>query len=173
MKINELFEDKKPGTYSGVRFSPSTNKLIHQFINTYSIPNPVKANKLHSTVLYSRKHCPKYKARGTIHPALLGEAEEFVMWPSQEGKKCLVLKMKCPELVARHKELMAEHNATYDYPEYVPHITLSYDCGDDFNVTDLNAERALKSLAKLEIVEEYQQDLDEDWADKATKWGSK
>ena len=65
---------------------------------------------------------------------------EFDVWetsPTQGAKtRCLILKIDCPELVARHKELMDEHEATYDYPVYQPHITLSYDIGD-LDINDL------------------------------------
>ena len=178
MRISELLEKRqKSGTYAGVRFSPSTNKLIHKFVNTYSIPNAVKPNKLHTTVLLSRKPCPNYKPLGKLLPPMYGEAEEFVVWPTRgengPPSKCLVLKYKCPELSDRHTSLMKQHEATYDYDEYVPHVTLSYDIGDDFDIASLNKANILNSLNKLEIAEEYYEPLDEGgWADKATKWSS-
>lgn len=169
MKIEELFEKKseKPGTYAGVHFSPETVRSIQDFMKEHSVPHPVDDDKLHTTVLYSRKHCPNFEARGDIKPPIFGEAEEFAIWPSRSGTNCLVLKYKCPDLVARHKALMDEHNATYDFPEYVPHVTFSYDSGD-LDVATLNTERALKSLAKLEIVNEYGEDLNEDWANNSS-----
>jgi len=42
----------------------------------------------------------------------------------------LVLKVESDWLLKRHDYLMVVHDAIYDYPEYIPHITLSYDIGD-------------------------------------------
>jgi len=172
MKLEELYEkdkkmtEHKQGTYAGVRFSPETKESILNFIKKYKVPNPVSESKLHTTVLYSRKHLPNYKAQGKIDPPYIGKPDHFEVWKTRDtGKNCLVLKYKSPELVERHKHLMKEHGATYDFKEYIPHITLSYDIGD-MKLEDFGKP---EEIGKIEIVEEYMQPLDLDWNKTANK----
>lgn len=160
MKIIEILESKsQKGTYAGVRFSEKTQETLENFCKVNKIPNPVPTEKLHTTVLYSRKHLPNYKAQGTFDPPLIGNPKEFEVWKSQEGNNCLVLRFKCEALDNRHRELMDEHQATYDFPEYKTHVTLSYDVGDfDFDKLDVN------EIGDLDITEEYQEELNLNWA---------
>jgi len=165
MRLIELTESKKRGTYAAVRFSDDTVKRIKTFIEENEIPNPISANKLHTTVLYSRKYCPDYKAAGTYDTPLVGKPKKFDLWksqPDEDGNRsnCLVLAYDCPELVKRHKSLMDEHKATFDFDQYRPHVTLSYDAGADFDVNKLKPQ----DVGNIEITKEYMEDLDLDWA---------
>lgn len=167
MKIEQIFEDDTPkGTYAAVRFSQKTIDAIRKYCEANNIPNPVPTKKLHTTLLYSRKYCPNYTPIGDYEKQLVGTPIGFDVWKSQPTDKfpnptsCLVLKYKCPELVARHKELMDTHGATFDYPEYNPHITLSY------NVGDIDISSLPEFDAPIEITSEYGKELDLGWADK-------
>jgi 2'-5' RNA ligase len=65
---------------------------------------------------------------------------------------------------------MKKHDATYDFPEYKPHITLSYDIGDldEKNLPDIG-----KYVDEIGIDEEYGEDLDLNWAkNKGVKKGN-
>ena len=168
MKLEELMEEKKPGTYAGVRFDPDTIKTIKEYIKENGIPNGVPSKKMHSTLLYSKKHCPDYVAQGDIDPPYVATPKGFDVWPSQPDddgkvKNCLVMEFDCPDLAARHKALMDEHKASYDFPDYKTHVTLSYDIGD-MKAGDLPGIE--KDLKELKIVKEYQEDLVVDWANK-------
>lgn len=156
MKIEELMEKQEPnGTYAAVTFNGKTIDNIEKFIKDNNIPNPIDSNELHCTLLYSRKHLPDYKAYGTLSENMVGKFKEFELWPSgSEGKKCLVATFTCKALSERHEELMKEHGATYDYDEYKPHTTLSYDVGD------LDLEDVPKFEHDIVIVKEYSEDLD-------------
>jgi hypothetical protein len=127
------------------------------------IPNMLDKEKLHSTLLYSRKHCPNYEPAEQV--SYIGKPLHFEVWKTQDpngtGKtRCLVLRFDCPELVERHNMLRKEHGATHDYPEYNPHITLSYDIGrsDEKLFPDVQ-----KHLGLIKMVQEYSEDLDLDW----------
>ena len=165
MKLDEIGinEDSK-GTYAGVRFSEDTVSRIKSFIGDNEIPQPVPDDKLHSTLLYSRKHCPNYEACGDYKFSLNGTPTEFDLWesqPDEEGNKsnCLVLQYDCDPLVERHKSLMSEHGAMFDFEEYKPHVTLSYDVGD-LELSNLNPS----DIDPINIVSEYNEDLNLDWA---------
>jgi len=155
--------NNQKGTYAGVTFSDDTVKDISDYIKTADIPNPVDSDKLHTTLLYSRKYLPKYEPKKEYVPLFKGTPVKMEKWPSQpdeDGKvsMCLVLLYECPELSERHDYLMKEHNATYDYDKYKPHITLSYDVGN-LKVSDLpDFEK------DIQINGEYSEDLNLNWA---------
>lgn len=148
------------GTYAAVKFDTATNKAIHQYIHDTMLPNAVRPDQLHTTLLYSRKHLPNYKPMGMLMLALFGTTFEFDVWQSSTGERCLVLKYTCDALVERHKYLMDTHEATYDFPNYTPHITFSYDIGnmDISTLPDVNAY-----LSAVVIIEEWSEDLNLDW----------
>ncbi len=165
MKIEELYEAKKPGTYAGVRFSEDTKKQLAKYISDNDIPNPVPVDKLHTTVLYSTKHLPEYDPQGKIEPPYIGTPTGFEMWktqPDDDGntKECLILRYECSDLDKRHKALMKEHEATYSFDEYITHVTLSYDISD----SDVTVKSLPNYKHDLEIGVEYSDDLNLDWA---------
>lgn len=171
MKLRQLFEQKnQKGTYAGLRFDDESVDNIIAFINEHKVPNPVPRDKFHVTLLYSRKHLPNYKAAGKIDPPWVATPSELVVWqtkPTEHTPKpanCLVLKLECVPCLKRHDDLMTEHNATFDYDEYQPHVTLSYDIGK-FDADKLPNP---KSIGKLHINNEYQEELNLNWANDNT-----
>ena len=176
MKISDIkTKEQKPGTYAGAKFDTETNKALHKYMSDNKIPNAIRPDKIHTTILYSRKHCPNYTPLGKLKHPWVATPVEFVVWKTNGADggtpaNCLVLKLDCKELKDRHEELMKQHNATYDYDEYSPHVTLSYDIGD----TDVSKlPKIFDSVKHLNVVEEYGEDLDLNWAkNKGTKKGS-
>ena len=169
MKLKDvLLEQEEKGTYAAVRFGDDTKDNIESFINDNEIPNSVPRDKLHTTLLYSRKYCPDYSPPGNLEQPLEGTPTEFDVWksqPDEEGNRsnCLVMKYDCEDLVNRHNELMDEHGATFDFDEYRPHVTLSYDIGD-MSIDNLNPD----SIGPINVVEEYGEDLNMNWAKENT-----
>lgn len=161
MKLTNIFEKKeeKKGTYAGLKFSEDTKKMITAYMDDNDIPNPLDVSKIHSTLLYSRNYLPDYIPDGQFEQPWKGKPTKLSIFGSNpknggDGSNCLVLEYKCSKQVARFDKLMAEHDATYDFDEYKPHITLSYDVGD------LDYKNLPKIKKSLEIVEEYGEDLD-------------
>ena len=164
MKLIDITEkEKKKGTYAASRFSESSKKVIAKYVKDNDIPSSPKADALHITILYSRKYLPDYEPEGTYETPLEVKPIGFDIWETQaddngDTKNALVLKLDSPDLIKRQKYLMDEHGATFDFDEYNPHVTFSYDVGDK-KVKDLP-----KFEEPLEIVEEYGEDLNLDWA---------
>ena len=158
MKLQDITESKKneqPGTYAAVTFDKDTVAALEKFNKDNKIANPNK--DWHTTLLYSRKHLPNYKPEKKYQRPYRGEPTKFEIWPSQNEKKnVLVLTFSCPQLYQRHHKLMLEHGATYDFDQYKPHVTLSYDAGD------LDLSTLPKFTKKLVIIGEYSEDLDTD-----------
>lgn len=164
MKLQTLNENKNPhkGTYVGVKLSSESVKEVMRGIKEIGIPNPVNESSMHITVIYSRKHLPDFEPRGKLkldEEVLVDKLDTF---PQQTGEgKVLVLKLKAPTLVARHEAIMKEHKATYDFDEYIPHVTLSYDCGD---FDPKSVENLEKYFYQLFVDEEYEEELNLSWA---------
>jgi hypothetical protein len=160
----------KTGTYAAVTFSKDTLDRLLQFCEEFGVKNVLKRSKFHTTLLYSRKEMPDYKALGDLDEPLVGKPDEFDVWktrsedPNKPASNCLVLKYSCPALEARHKALMKEHKGTYDFDHFQPHITLSYNIGD-MDIKELASH--LKGIGDIEIVHEYTEQLNLDWASKA------
>lgn len=168
MRLHELAPPTNTkGTYAGVRFADDTVAAILRYIEAAQLPNSTAADKLHSTLLYSRKFLPDYQPLGEIAPPLAGTPTKLHVWetspedPSEPKKRCLVLKYKCDDLVNRHLKLMSDHEATYDFDSFEPHVTLSYDIGD-IEIDDL--PQFSDYIDAINIVEEYGEELDLNWA---------
>lgn len=168
MRLIDLFEEKRKqqkGTYAGVNYSPETIEHIQTFLKKYKVPNPVAPEKIHTTVLYSRKFLPDFEPRGMLEEPMEAKFMGYHVWKTSPTDKttepwnCLIMKINCPELKDLHEKYMKEHEATYDYDKYDPHITLSYNIGN-FNIDNLP-----KFDFPLEIVEEYSEDLNLNWAE--------
>lgn len=167
MKLRDiLMEQQERGTYAGVKFSPDTVARIKAYIKDNNIPNPLRSEKFHTTLVYSRKYIPEYEPAGKYPEPMIGTPVRLDVWKTKptdgsEPSNCLVMEYDCPELTARHEELMAEHGATHDYPEYRTHVSLSYSIGDlDYKtLPDI-----IEGIGPIEIVEEYGEDLDLNWA---------
>ena len=166
MRLKELMKNKQPdGTYAAVHFDEHTIDKLQRYVKDNKIPNGVAPNKMHCTLLYSRKHLPNYKPLGNLDEVLEGTPSVLEKWPSQpdsNGKvsMCLVMKFDCDKLVERHKNLMKEHDAKFDFDEYTPHVTLSYDVAG-MKVKDLSNIK--ETVDKITIIQEYGDDLDLDW----------
>lgn len=153
------------GSYMAVKLSPDTVSRVHKYIKDAGIPNGTAAEKLHSTLMYSRVFLPDMKAKGKLDDPYTGTPKKLEVWDSQDGNRCLVLKIDSADLEERHKELMSRHkNATWDYPDFTPHITLSYDIGD----LDISNLPDLSNIGEILYDNEYGEDLDLNWAEKST-----
>ena len=162
--VMEKEETEEKGTYAGVRFCYDTVSRIKAYIEENEIAQPVPDEKLHTTLLYSRKFLPDYTPQGEIDPPLVGKGTKFDVWesqPNENGEKsnCLVMEYDCPELTERHESLMKEHGGTFDFDEYKPHVTLSYNIGD-MDASKLNPA----DIGDLNLVTEYGEDLNMNWA---------
>lgn len=152
-----------PGTYAGVRFDADTVENLVKLQEKLKVPDALPPEDFHSTLLYSSKPCPNYKAMGELTPVATSDDYEFRLeiWPSNSGKKnVLVLKYDCQWLTDRHNQLMEKHGATWDHPDYIPHITLSYNVGD-WKPEEYTVH--FRSKRAIVIKSEYQEDLDTDW----------
>lgn len=155
--IKELLEEQKMGTYIGVRFSGQTQKDIGKFLIENKIPNPINIEKLHTTIIHSKKNLPNLEPLGAIVPPEIGYFKGHEVWDTKDGNRALVMKFDCEALRLRNDAITSVYGATSDYDEYKIHLTLSYDIGD-MDVWGIPSYKG-----KIEITEEYYEPLDLDW----------
>lgn len=124
------------------------------------------ASDMHVTVLYSR---------AAVDPMKMGrdwredEQGRIIVRPGgprvieKLGENAIVLRFACPDLDWRHKD-MIEAGGSHDYPEYQPHVTISYETPADIDL------EALKPFnGPLVFGPEIFEALDLDWKSKITE----
>lgn len=142
----------KQGTYVGVRFSSDSLDKIKSIQDKLKLYKPVPLEKLHSTVVFSREKVP-YNVETRPAKATTGKLDVFA---TATGKRALVMHLDSEYLTNRH-EYGKVLGATWDYPDYNPHVTLSYDIGAR-NIKDIIEP------VELDIETEYLEDLDLEWS---------
>ncbi len=154
MRLYEIESDK--GSYAAVKFDPTTTEALKEYQYDNHIPNPLQPDEFHSTVMFSRKYIPTFKALGEL-PSWGGMFTKWDIFPSEE-EKALVLKYDCHELSERFDQIIKEYGATWDHKNFQPHITLSY------NVDELDISKLPKYDGPIILITEYNNDLDLGWA---------
>ncbi|QHB48307.1 RNA ligase [Acinetobacter phage vB_AbaM_Kimel] len=149
MKLSEVGK----GTYAAINFADETLDLLQEIQKSLDLYKPVPRDKLHCTIAYSRVKIP-------YQPQLIGEqigvTDKLKVFDTKTGERALVILIDSDYLHERFKYAMAL-GATYDFPDYQPHVTLSYDIG----------QRELPKVGfignPIIAASEYVQDLDLEW----------
>lgn len=121
-------EDCKQPWYVANRPTPHAAKQIFEIARQAGVPNLHQRDKYHCTLIYSREPCKTPKPRKNLLVPV--SPEKWHVFKTRDGKNCLVLKLSSSAMNLRHKQLMKDLEASYDFPDYLPHITVSYDIGD-------------------------------------------
>ena len=115
------------GSYVALRVLRPFSTYLLSHCKSANIPVQTSTfeRRLHTTVIYSRIHSPDIKVDPiTQHVATFAG---YDMFTNANGEKSvLVMKINAPTIVERHHNLMRTYKLAYDYPEYIPHVTLSY-----------------------------------------------
>jgi hypothetical protein len=113
------------GTYFSIEPSIQSKMLIHAVMTEYGIKNQIPLNKLHTTIIYSKKPCPDMRYYQPKLP-VWGVANRFELFGTKVGTKCLVLLVSSPEIEELYNKLQ-QYEPTTDFPNYRAHMSLSYD----------------------------------------------
>lgn len=152
---NQDMDQQDNGIYMATKYDDDSLSMIVNLVNQHNIPNPLAQEKIHTTIVYSRVPVPGLVATEVIDPPEQANHIGYDVWPSQKDTNCLVMLLDSTYLHARFHHAVDDLGASYDYDEYKPHITLSYDVPSDFDV------EALPILTTpLNIVQEYTEVLD-------------
>lgn len=170
-KLLEKNEETDKGTYAGLRFSQDDEDVIMGIVKEMDVPNPIQREEIHLTLLYSRKTLPNYKPAEMTD--MWAYPRGYHIFNGKDGKNILVILLESEDANYRHQKLMAQHEATYDFPEYRPHITLSYDIEDFMRLRNKKSvlanikEKYDKLLPKeFHLNEEYTASLETEWKPK-------
>lgn len=167
----------KNGLYIECKFDKISTDMLFKAYKDVGIGNLVDASDAHCTICYS-KALPEgefnlKELKGVVIP------DKLTIFPKGESGYPLVLKLKSNVLHDQHKFYNKKYKLSYDYPEYIPHITISY-CAEkalgikiDPDAGTETIEKLLNSLVislpkSLKIVAQNYNDLDPDWAAKVS-----
>ncbi len=148
MKLSTFLESQ--GTYVGIKLDEASKQELVRLQTTLRLEHPLDPEKFHVTTLYSRKQIDV----PTVDTVFVAKVTYIDCWKTQGGKFAVVAKLVCPELTERHDDLISI-GGTHDYPDYSPHVTLSYD----------DAITPLQVDAEIRLVDEYVEPLDLSWAE--------
>lgn len=131
----------------------------------FAITTP--ADDLHVTVAFSRKPVDWMKAGEnwnsdkngnlTVQPGGARLVEKL------GDKGAVVLLFNSSELTWRHESIRREAGASWDFPEYQPHVTITY-AGGDLDLSKVEPYRG-----KLQFGPEIFEELDDDWSSRLTE----
>lgn len=108
MKLSELTS----GTYVAVVPLPATLALLKEWARVARVPID---DKLHVTLLFSDVPV-KVTLSSVEHVAVPAGFDIY--------NGCLVVKLDCPSMHARHEEFIAQ-GGTHDYSHFSPHLTIT------------------------------------------------
>lgn len=123
MRATELHTN---GTYADISLATPTRDLLVRLADQLGVADPVPPADLHTTLIYSRRPCPRLQEIHGEPFTATGRITGLTTWNTHTGSLCLVALVDCPEMVRLHRQLRQQHGATHDYPDFRPHITLSY-----------------------------------------------
>lgn len=116
------------GVYVAAKASKTTSNFIDNFIQAYNIPFSQK-------IIDYGKHVTLCYSRAPMNPFFINKRCDYLALPAgwhvfeNNGNRDLVLKLNSNKLVERWNYFRS-CGASWDYPEFTPHITFSYDIGD-------------------------------------------
>lgn len=103
-----------------------TRRKIKEVMNLLNVENCINQNDLHLTVVISRQTCSNIEEMPVKFP-IIAKGTKFDIFRQADGANCLVVRLEGHELHQLHNECITNYDAIHNYPEYHPHITLSYD----------------------------------------------
>lgn len=159
MRASEISSTAQ-STYCAIQFTEQSSQDIVDFASSHDVPNVIDVEKVHCTVLYSKKPISGFVALGDKVPQYeIAFSRYDVFRDRKSGNNSLVMVLDCDELIEHHTEYMDQYGASWDFPTYIPHITLSYDIGD-FDVSKLPPYDG-----DIIADHEYAEPLDVEWKD--------
>lgn len=134
---NPMSEETKPaGLYACVKYDQATKDWIESIGKQLRVPNLIPKDDFHTTIQYSRADVPGYEVDGSMGGKVANSGSiYFEKFKKPDQPSCLVMRFDSPVLQLRH-DYGRLLGASYDFSQYKPHITLSYDVPDDFYIGD-------------------------------------
>lgn len=124
MRLAELKEEPSTGLYVCAKFTPETVEKLAAFAKPLGIPNALPASSYHTTIVYSKQPVFWRCMHDAGFPA---KPVRWEVWSDHKTEKpVLVLHVESDFLRTRF-DLAMDRGASYDFPDYQPHVSFSYD----------------------------------------------
>lgn len=140
------------GLFIGLQLSEQDLQNIENFQQGINVPNPVKKEDIHCT-LFSTIDNLDYKS--TLQLPLEITDMTLGKIKTQSGVDCLVLYFNNEVLRQYHDSIAEKYHVRPFYPEFIAHITLSYDCGE-INIKSIDVNQY---ISRITFVKEYAEQL--------------
>ena len=158
--LQYIKESQGKGTYIKLVPSLESREAISKIATSFNVPNQIIADELHTTIVFSRKWFdPGFSLNECSIDATING---YKLFPNDDGTACLVLTLFCAEVHTKHEYYKDIYKATFDYPDYTPHITLSYEVPLGYVLYQSIIDSFDIVTFEYEVVEE----LDLNWKDK-------
>ena len=140
------------GTYVAVKWSDDTGANIKRYFEGSGVPNMLEVDEYHSTLAYSKV---KFNHKINEQKFSAGTKGLRIFEDQRNKKKVLVMELVSKDLTERHSKIHTDNpKAHYGFPEYIPHLTLSYD------VSGMDKEKLKyllsESFGKNELQEQFE-----------------
>lgn len=140
------------GLFIGLEVSEKDVENIKAFQEEIQLTHPVKTEELHCTLFATSDN---FEYNNPTQLPLVIENLTLGKIKIQSGVDCLVLYFTSPELENKHNLIRDTFKVKPYYQSFIPHITLSYDCGD-IEIANIDLKKYLNTIT---FVSEYTQDL--------------
>lgn len=164
----EVAEEVSPLRRAANDAQPRPLYVHRKLLNSADLVKWAKAQGFQTTLPAADMHVTVLYSRNAVDPMAMGDT-----WTSDPdggltikaggpralerfGEGAVVLQFASWSLESRHRE-MVERGASHDFPEYSPHVTLTYSAGD------LDLETIRPFTGELRFGPEIFEPLDEDW----------
>lgn len=121
----DLLPTHKDGTIALLHLTEESATELKNWCDRHGLPC-LDVDELHCTLLYSRKPVEKFSK---FDNATLDVPAKIIDW--KKLGSALVLELYCPK-AERFHDWMIKHGGTHDYPDYIAHISISYDWESEY-----------------------------------------
>lgn len=118
--LNEAAVAHAEGSYASLWPTEKSKHDIWEMVKKFNLPDPVDPEDYHCTVMYSRKAISD-KNYSTTNVNIKAKLLNFRFLVHED--KTLVLELESPE-ISKLFESYKKLGATWDFPEYIPHISI-------------------------------------------------
>ena len=115
------------GLFIGLELSQKDLENIKIFQETIQLKNPVKPEEIHCTLFATTdnlNYISSTQLPTEVESLTLGKIK------TQSGVDCLVIYIESEVLKSQHEFIKTNFKVKPFYNQFIPHVTLSYDCGD-------------------------------------------
>jgi 2'-5' RNA ligase len=126
-EAEEASAEEHPGTYAKLTLDRASMTRLSLFCKEHKIPT-ISPEDYHVTMAFSRVHVPEL-ADYPINLPISVHVKGYKIFPTvnKPGKNSLVVVLDSKYLHQIFKTFTEEYGASYDYDEFIPHITVTYE----------------------------------------------